>query len=165
MMLHRLERRAPVRVDASLDLPTRERGDPTLRHPAVGAAVPRIEVREHLLERHHAARAVVLAPEDDVRPAAYADRSMPAAVHAHPMSRDGVHEHTLEARARQEGDREEVIPPTEPADVLVCRRAIAELEQRRRAAAHHRGDELERQRINRKSTRLNSSHLVISYAV
>src|SRR2546426_4115036 len=37
--------------------------------------------------------------------------------------------------------------------------------QRAVAAAGERGDEVVRQAVDRKSTRLNSSHLVISYAV
>ena len=71
--LRRLACRAAVLVDASLDLATRERGDPALRHPTVGGSVPRVEVREHLVERHDAPHAVAFAPEDDVRPPADAD--------------------------------------------------------------------------------------------
>ena len=106
--LGRLEHRATIRVDASLDLATSERGDPALRRPAVVGPIPCVEVREHLVERHDAQDAVALAPEDDVRPAADADGSMPAAVHAHPTRGDGVHEHALEARPRQERDGKEV---------------------------------------------------------
>ena len=62
--LGRLEHRATIRVDASLDLATSERGDPALRRPAVVGPIPCVEVREHLVERHDAPDAVALAPED-----------------------------------------------------------------------------------------------------
>ena len=81
----------------SLDLPPSECRDPSLGRPAIRGAIPRVQVREHLVERHHAPRAIAFTAEHDVGPAANAERSMPGGIHSHAPARDRVAEHALEA--------------------------------------------------------------------
>ena len=72
-------------------------------------AIPGVEMHQHVVERTHTARTVVLPLEDDVRPAANADRLVPCAADAHAPAGNRVAEHALVPRARQERDGEELV--------------------------------------------------------
>ena len=56
-------------------------------------------------------------------------------------------EHALVARPGEARFRKQVGPGAEAPDVLVRRRTVVELEQRRRAAAHDRRDQSQRSRV------------------
>ena len=68
----------------------------------------------------------------------HADRPPRAAAPLQEVARDGVDQHPLVERARQGGFGEEIVPAAQPADVVVGRRAVVEVEQDRRPAQEDR---------------------------
>src|SRR6478735_5915012 len=99
-MLHFVERGAAIRDETPLDV-ARAAIHAPLRDATIRGAIPRVEVREHLVQGHHSACAVSLTPEDDVRPSAHADGAVPASIHVHAATGHGVPEHALVSRTRQ----------------------------------------------------------------
>src|SRR5688500_16198503 len=108
---------------------------------------PRVQMREQVVDREVRLAGLALPPEYDARPALHADRRVDRAPHAQAPPRDRVDQDALVLRALQLARREQVVPVAEPADVLVLRRSVFEVEKGWRAATHHRTDQPERERI------------------
>ena len=111
-------------------------------------ALPVVEVPEQVVEREGVARAVPVAPEDDVRPAAHAHRRVPVAAQSEPLPRDRANEHALVARARERAHREKVRPTC--TVVPRCRTRGGRSSSSSSdgvASVHHRIDQPQRTRV------------------
>src|SRR5258708_5081033 len=100
-------------VDASLMRLRDPVRDAPFRHSAIRRPVPRIEMNEQIVERTYLPRAISLASEDHVCPAAHPDRPMPASADADSATCNGVTHHPLGSRPCQKGDAEELAPLTQ----------------------------------------------------
>src|SRR5687768_15776508 len=100
---------------------------------------------DEVIDGDDGAAAVVEAAEDDGGPASHADGLEAEAAEAQRLAGDGADEHTLVAGAGELLGREQLVPRAQATDVLVLRRAVRQLQQRRAAAADHGADETERE--------------------
>src|SRR5712671_3965569 len=102
---------------------------------------------EQVVQRKDVAGVVRLSPEDYARPASHPGRRVPVAIPVQLVTRDCANEHALVLRAGKDPLGEEIVPGAKAPDILVARRPVIEIEERRSAPLHDRPDQPQCERI------------------